>query len=292
MAYSPGVPAPVFHRVVVGIDGQPGGRDAIALAGVLATPDAVTSLVTVFQLTPGGIVRQQVGQEDATDEAKAHALLEAERNAAGSAAGLIVERAGSVGRGLHDVAQRVGADLLVVGSSRRAFPGRVLGGDEARAVLHGTPCAVAIAPHQYAETDRQLRTIGVGYNATPDSEAALAVARRLAAAHGARVRALAVVEMPNAPYGFGAGLILRDVLEDMLAAQRRQMAELEDVDGAATVGLAGEELSAFSGDVDLLVAGSRGYGPARSVIVGSTSGHLADHARCPLLVVPHALDSG
>ena len=39
-------------------------------------------------------------------------------------------------------------------------------------------------------------------------------------------------------------------------------------------------------DVDLLVAGSRAYGAMKSVLLGSTSGYLADHAACPVLVVP------
>jgi nucleotide-binding universal stress UspA family protein len=283
----------MFRRVVVGVDGRPGGRDAIALGNALAAPDAVTSLVGVFALTPGGVVGYDLGLDDApTDEAKAKTVLEAQRDATGSHAGLITERAGSVGRGLHDVAQQQRADLLVVGSSHRAFPGRVLGGGQTRAVLHGAPCAVAIAPLHYADTDHVLNTVGVAFNSTPDSEAALAVAREIAAAHGARIRARCVVEVPSGPYGFGGGLVLRDVLSDMLAAERKRMAALDGVDGDAVIGLAGEELSAFSAEVDLLVSGSRGYGPAHSLIAGSTSLHLAGHARCPLVVIPRALDSG
>ncbi len=37
---------------------------------------------------------------------------------------------------------------------------------------------------------------------------------------------------------------------------------------------------------DLLVAGSRGYGPVLRVLLGSVSTHLAHHAPCPVLVVP------
>lgn len=36
---------------------------------------------------------------------------------------------------------------------------------------------------------------------------------------------------------------------------------------------------------DLLVVGSRGLGPAASVVLGSVSAHLVDHAGCPVLVV-------
>jgi hypothetical protein len=50
-------------------------------------------------------------------------------------------------------------------------------GDDTRSALNGAPCAVAIAVRGYAEHPRPLVTIGVGYNDTPESEAALALAR-------------------------------------------------------------------------------------------------------------------
>ena len=59
----------------------------------------------------------------------------------------------SVGRGLHELAELIGADLLVIGSSRRGLLGRVLIGDDTRAALNGAPCAVAIAPAGYSRRD-------------------------------------------------------------------------------------------------------------------------------------------
>jgi nucleotide-binding universal stress UspA family protein len=34
------------------------------------------------------------------------------------------------------------------------------------------------------------------------------------------------------------------------------------------------------------VVGSRGYGPVKRLVLGSTSAYLQRHARCPLLVLP------
>jgi nucleotide-binding universal stress UspA family protein len=42
--------------------------------------------------------------------------------------------------------------------------------------------------------------------------------------------------------------------------------------------------------VDLLVTGSRGYGPSRRVLLGSVSSKLARSAPCPLLVVPRTAE--
>jgi nucleotide-binding universal stress UspA family protein len=47
-----------------------------------------------------------------------------------------------------------------------------------------------------------------------------------------------------------------------------------------------DALAAASADLDLLVCGSRGYGPMRTLLVGGTSHALVRKAACPVLVVP------
>jgi hypothetical protein len=42
------------------------------------------------------------------------------------------------------------------------------------------------------------------------------------------------------------------------------------------------------GQLDILVVGSRGYGPVRRLVLGSTADYLERHARCSLLVLPRA----
>ena len=50
-----------------------------------------------------------------------------------------------------------------------------------------------------------------------------------------------------------------------------------------------DELAALDErECDLLVCGSRGYGPLHSVLVGRTSRHGVGHAECPVLVLPRA----
>jgi nucleotide-binding universal stress UspA family protein len=56
--------------------------------------------------------------------------------------------------------------------------------------------------------------------------------------------------------------------------------------GEAVVGMAGEELVQLSREVDMLVVGSRGYGPVRRTLLGSTSDRLVHDAACPVVVVP------
>jgi nucleotide-binding universal stress UspA family protein len=63
-----------------------------------------------------------------------------------------------------------------------------------------------------------------------------------------------------------------------------------DASGEVALGRPRQELAALTEDVDLLVVGSRGWGPARRVLLGGTSHHLVHHASCPVLVVPRAAE--
>jgi nucleotide-binding universal stress UspA family protein len=51
-----------------------------------------------------------------------------------------------------------------------------------------------------------------------------------------------------------------------------------------------EELTKLADRVDLLIVGSRGYGPVGSVFHGSVSSYLERHAASALLVLPRDLD--
>jgi nucleotide-binding universal stress UspA family protein len=275
----------MFRNVVLGVDGRPTGRDAIALAIALAEPDARLTLAHVYGgvMTPG---RSANLAFDAAARADSDALLEAERETAGIGAELISISATSVGRGLHALAEERAADLLVVGSTARGLAGRVLVGDDTCASLNGASCAVAVAPRGYVAGSGGFATIGVGYDFSDESHAALAAARELAARDGSKIRALYVVSLPAWGYMAPMPGNWGEIVEEDRKSAADRVSSLEGVDASAVYGLPGEELAAFGGGVDLLVVGSRNYGPVRRLVLGSTSNALARHARCPLLVLP------
>jgi nucleotide-binding universal stress UspA family protein len=51
-----------------------------------------------------------------------------------------------------------------------------------------------------------------------------------------------------------------------------------------------QQLAMESEVADLLVIGSRGYGPMKSVLLGGVSGKIVRTAACPVLIVPHGAD--
>lgn len=277
----------MFENVIAGVDGRPNGRDAIALASRLLADDGRLTLTNVHGGATNPVHASTPGRLTEEREAS-HELLQRERSEAEVEAELMSYVAGSPGRGLHDVAEQQQADLLVVGSCSRGPVGRVLIGDDTRTSLNGAPCAVAVATRGYAEHPVPIAAIGVGYDGSPESEIAIATTRKLAKSHRAVVRALEVVSIPD--YAF-TGLdtpALGESIQAILSEANERMAQIEGVEGRAVYGLAGEELAAFGDEVQLLVVGSRGYGPMKRLILGSTSDYLERHARCSLLVLPRS----
>ncbi len=281
----------MFSRIIVGHDHHAGGQDALALGHLLA--EATGAELIVAGVIPMG-----------------PALIDTEvlfRMQSRSFTDAISERAGTVGaeprvyhsqsvaRGLNDLADEAGADLIVVGSSRRGKVGQVLAGHIALQLLHGSRCAVAVAPDGYADDPpASLDSIVVGVDGAREAQAAAAAAVDVAGATGASVRLVAVQQAPAVMYGPGAVAGSHDKLE---AAIRGYLQH--DLDSAAAAfpadakpetelldGDPGELLRDAASEASLLMLGSRGFGPLGRVVLGSTDARLLKAAPCPVLVWP------
>ncbi|HXN37136.1 MAG TPA: universal stress protein, partial [Solirubrobacteraceae bacterium] len=167
----------MYDNVLVGVDGSANSAGAIALAGQLAGASLTLAHVHAGALNP--VHASTPGMLDEEHDAS-HELLERQRAATGVNAQLVSVVAATPGRGLHTQAEEQGADLLVVGSSSRGLLGRVTLGDDTRASLNGAPCAVAIAAHGYSQPPAPILAVGVGYDGSPESEAAIDAARAIA----------------------------------------------------------------------------------------------------------------
>jgi nucleotide-binding universal stress UspA family protein len=188
----------------------------------------------------------------------------------------------SPAHGLQDLAIAHDAALIIVGSTHTGPAGRVLPGSTGERLLHGAPCSVAVVPKDRDGAPRALRTIGVAWDGSQRSDAALAGAVDVARSLGARLRVIRVADVPR-------------------ESERRAAEELDQaVDGlprdvpAAPVFLVGEpvhELCRQSESLDLLITGSRGYGPLRAVLLGGVTGRLLRSASCPVLVVPRGIEA-
>lgn len=276
-------------KILVGYDGSDGGRDALELTRVLAeATDAEVLVVTVLPYGPLPIRYEQLAEEEAE---RAGPLFEEARERLGELQ--IETRAfggGTPAGVINDLAEREDTDTIVVGSPHRGGVGRVLLGSVADGLLHGAPCEVVAAPRGYAaEQHGPFRTIAVAYDDTPEAKAALARAEALALACRATIVVFTVSGPPAVVPGAtgytpaippeAGAIVTRTVksVDERVAATGRA---LSGVPGAAIVE-ACEEAGA-----DLLVAGSRSYGPVLRVLLGSVSTQLMHRAPCPVLVVP------
>jgi nucleotide-binding universal stress UspA family protein len=208
----------------------------------------------------------------------------------------VVAADGSPARALHEYAEDADAKFLVIGSSARGQLGRVLPSAITDRLLHGAPCPVAVAPvgYTFADVSAGPTLIGVAFTDTPDGHAALAMARALAGPARAGVHVMTVAEPLDV---LVTGSLDGSALEDVRRARHEVASAVlrRGTDGVPESRLAGGEilsgrpaaaLATASEGLGLLVCGSRGYGPLRTLLLGGTSHALVRKASCPVLVVP------
>ena len=278
-------------RVLVGFDGSDGGRDALELARLLGSQgDGSVMVATVLFSGPLPVDLAGLDPDEAREaepifeeaRAKLGDLIEETRSFGGASAGAI----------LTTLAEEESFDAIVVGSPHRGAVGQVLIGSVARNLLNGAPCDVVVAPKGYAKVSHDpFRTIAVGYDGTPEAKLALGRAEGLARDSSGTIRVLTVVAppavMPGAvgyapvPVPAEPDKILNEALRSI---DPKLAAEGQRLDGPPASTL----VEACDERVDLLVLGSRGYGPVARVLLGSVSRSAAQAAPCPVWVVPRS----
>lgn len=284
--------AGTFTNVVIGVEALDESLGVIHAARTLA-PGAEVTLVNVY---PYGNVPGRTAIYEYVEIVRDEALemLMAKRDEAElQAAALQAIPDPSPARGLKRFAGDAHADLLVVGAGRHGVLGRLALGDVSRAVLQRAPCPVLVAARSaYANADVPA-VIGVAFDGSLESQHGLSLAASLAAELGAHLELLEVIELGGLPatWGFQVTEYLDGLVEP---AQERldALAAAMPVPAVARVvrGSVHEELGAFARRVDLMVCGSRGWGPAARVAFGSAADSLIHHAPCPVLVVPRGAE--
>ncbi|MFT3863341.1 MAG: universal stress protein [Solirubrobacterales bacterium] len=277
------------RRVLVGFDDSDGGADAIRLARTLcAGTGAEVLLVNVLPYPgPWPVAYRLLGY----DEAPAWKTFF--RGAEEELTGLHVAHrtyvGGSPAKVLNNVAEAEDVDLVVVGSPHRGAIGRALIGSVAEGLLHGASVAVIAAPRGYRERVHDgFGRVVVGYDGSAEAEVALARGAAVAAREGVELHVLSVTTPPIVAPGPFAGP-LPSTLPDASEVVARAVREVEgevDVRGQALEGGAAPEIAAYCDPDDLLLVGSRSYGPLARTLLGSVSSALIHTAPCPVLVVP------
>lgn len=165
----------MFSTIIAGVDGRDSGRDAIALASAL--PSATSArLILAHGLILAHVVcygwhPARAGSVQARKRALGMLAAEARTLGVDARPAAITEETAAHGIARIVAAER--ADLVVVGPPHRGRLGRVLIGDDARAVLDAAGCPVALIPRGWRSELRPPWRVGVGYDGTPQARRAL-----------------------------------------------------------------------------------------------------------------------
>ncbi len=284
-------------RVVVGYEGGPTGHDALVFANrwAAASGDAITVATVHPGAAPVGLARVDA-EWVAYEREEVDKLLQEARGlvAEGVTAEFRGVDSGSAAHGLSDLVDSSAGDqsLLVLGSRRNRGMRRTFPGSTADRLLHGAGTAVTVVPWGYADTsDRRLERVAVAFVDTPDGRVAFRHAARIAEHLGASLTVLSVVPDTRVVPGLG------ESRQFATSQERSYRTSLDDVVEAAPAGvtttgqlLPGPVVDALADlsldDHDLLVVGSRGYGPVRRVLLGGVSSRIVRHSRVPVVVAP------
>jgi nucleotide-binding universal stress UspA family protein len=282
--------------IVVGIDPLAPAQEPFTLGVALARISGAPLIVAgSFLHDP---LSDAVSSGLIESDLREHAARELEKLVGDRDAEIVIVGGRSASHALHDIAVERDAGLIVVGSSRRGLLGRIAPGTTAERLLHGSSCPVAVAPNGLDDAWSPEK-IGVGYIELGEGRTALKAAVTLARATGASLEVVtavvprewshsAVVE----PYQRRAGVeASKDAAKKALQRALDGLGMTPPPHGEVVIGEPVDVLVDLSGRVDLVVCGSRGYGPIQSVLLGGVSHGLLRDARAPVIVVPRGAEA-
>ena len=280
----------MFDRIVVGYASDQAGRDAVKLAARLAA--ALSSQVTVvYPYHP--LLASVTGEE-----AERYVREEVTALTAG------IDRLAAPAyhwspspwpiHALHELASYEKTDLIVFGAAREGLADHLHVSLMER-MVHGAPCAVGVAPAGYADGGpAEARRIGVGFSDSEEGRKAIHLAQELAEIVVGELEVIAGSGLSPALASYAFSSPSLPAVEDEMYAETKATLErvAGDLGGSAPVHLEtirGDPSGVLierSNNLDILMLGSRAYGPLRHVLLGSVSARVMREAHCPVLVVP------
>lgn len=286
----------MLKTILVGVDGRPGGDDALALARRLSQLDDAELIVTSARTTVGGAGLRPAPADEA---AARHAVARA-RSHAGDAGNITFadSEGPTPAAALIALAGARGADLIVVGASHHAPTGRVLGGSVLTDLLRG-PVPVAVAPCGYAQAEPHAwNAVAVAVDDSAASDAAVrfaAALTRVVEEPPGEIDLVAVDPRPaleRLPDGTpaAAGDESRAAHDALVARAAGQLPPDVRVRDTPAFGMPERALRDVSAAADVLVCGAHGRSTLGRLLFGSVSEEVAAEAACPVVIVPVAAD--
>jgi nucleotide-binding universal stress UspA family protein len=267
-------------KIVIGFDGTSESRDALHLGNAFAhAMDA--ELIVATALNP------RIDLSGSEAEHFVSIFNQARHELPHRDFAMRELRAVSAPAGLSDTAATEEAELIIIGSTHRGKLGRALPGSVSERLLSRAPCAVVVAPRGFARVEHfGLGLIGVAFDGSLESELALQRASALAGRLDASLRVITIVPTMGTDSTKPMSEVLHDHGRDVRDRALSELPPWVEVESALEDGDPAAALARHGVDLDLLVIGSRGYGPVRRTLLGGVSADVMRTAPCPVVVVP------
>ena len=287
----------MFTKIVVCSDGSEPALQASRIAAEIAGRfHAELTLLSVYnpagvlasfamapEAAPSNDIVMSIGEET-------HKVVQQKTGAILDRAGVTYQFRGEMGHPvdcINDVAEGIGADLIVLGSRGMSEWKALLLGSVSDGVLHHAHCPVLIVRGEQTTFTKILLACDGSAGAFQATRSAGALADKF----GAPLVILNVLE----PLSALAQALQPDSESSLLRARQligtRVRGMAHDVDCAFTmqqeVGHPAETIVqiARENDYPLIVVGSRGMSALKALALGSVSNRVAHHSHCSVLVV-------
>jgi nucleotide-binding universal stress UspA family protein len=275
-------------RALVGFDGSIAAAAAVEAAALLL-PD-VHGWITYLWVPPFASdrlrrrLREQFGNvNDLIDAVEREGLFEAQRitamglnlaRAAGWEAEPLLEKTyGGEGQAIVDAAEKVDAEMVILGARGLGGTDAVLG-SVSDMVVHHSSRPVLVVPHPLLSAEFDSLAAGpvlVGWDGSAGADAALAAAGRIFG--GRDIVAVSIDDGAEIPAPADSGVTHTHVRP--AGGRRNRGVAASMVAAAADHGAA------------VVVVGSRGRSAAREIFLGSVAMSTLHLSHRPVLVVPH-----
>jgi nucleotide-binding universal stress UspA family protein len=285
------------RKIIIGLEPEHGGTDALRLGRLLAEVLAASPLVATVIPWPSYLMGPADMQRQVDLEMKDRftAIREQLADLGGETRALGNP---SPAHALNELAEQEDAEAIVLASPHHGPIGRTLAGSVAESLLHGAPCAVAIAPRGYGELEHaRLLRIAVAFDGSAEAWTALETGIGIAERTRGELTVIAVADDPHYGFATAVPLLATGEFHDYEREDKQRLLELAlgrtptglRSAGRLLSGDAGRLLTEVSGEFDLIVTGSRAYGPLRRTVLGSTTRKLIASSGCPVLVLPRGV---
>ncbi len=299
--------------IIVGFSPEKGGRAALELAALIARSDRGESLA-VTTVTPQHWTTPSMAKVDAEFTAWAEQQGE---TALDQARTYLASKAPDVRASFHQVSGRsvphalwqacesLGADLMVLGSSRDSRAGQLALGSSSEPLLHSSKVAVAIAPRGYRAHCSAISRLSCSYSGAEASGDLLVATAEMSRRVGGTLRIVTFGVRGRTMYPPEVGMRAEDMVltqwtEQVRTQQQDALRQLSDqgllpehttaeiATGSAWADVM-DDLEWENGEI--LVIGSSPLGMLSRVFLGSRATKIIRYAPVPVVVVPHAVAS-